>query len=71
MSGAKPGSCGLGQSSRARRELECQMEAEQAPSHMLDLAHRVSLHRNALAAGHLGAKELSLGTWMLGLGQRD
>lgn len=71
LSGPKPGSCGLGQGSRTSREVECQMGAEQAPSHMPDLAHRVGLHRNAQAAGHLGAKELSSGTWILGSGQKD
>lgn len=71
LSGPKPGSCGLGQGSRASRELQCQMGAERAPSHMPALAHRVGLDTNALVAGHLGAKELSSGTWILGLGQQD
>lgn len=71
LSGPKPGSCGLGPGSRASRELECQMGAEQAPSHMPDLAHGAGLDRNALLSGHLGAKELSSYTWILGLAQQD
>ena len=59
VSGPKPGSCGLGQGSKSSRELECQMGAEQAPSHTLDLSHMVSLDRNTLAVGYLGVKELS------------
>ena len=72
-SGPEPGSSGLGQGSRAGKELQCQMGAEQAPSHMPGLAHGVGLNPDTLAAGHLGAKEISSGTWIPGptSGQRS
>ena len=43
---------------------------EQAPSHMPSLAHRVRSDTDALAAEHLGANELSCGTWILVVGQQ-
>ena len=47
------------------------MGAEQVPSHMVDLAHRVGLDNNTWAVGHLGVKELSFYPWVLGLGQQE
>lgn len=65
---AQPGSCGLGQASRASRELECQMGAEQEPSHMPALAHRTSLNRKACLQGTWVPKSFPLapGCWAQG-----